>query len=289
MHLIHAKSILSAKNGMNLTRGCVHGCIYCDSRSTCYQMNHAFEDVAVKENALPLLEEALRRKRKRCMLATGSMSDPYMPIDAVLSRTRGALKLAHQYGFGFTLITKSALVLRDLDLLTAINNESKCVVQMTLTTACDRLCRKLEPNVSTTSERIDALCRLRDAGIPTVVWFTPFLPFINDTETNLRALLEACIQSQVQGIICFGIGMTLRDSNRDYFYAQLDRLFPGLKERYIKTFADQYQVTSPNHARLMPLFHRTCENHGILHRPEDIFHYLQEFDVPPLHEQQTLF
>ena len=118
MHLIEAKSILSATGGMNLTRGCVHGCIYCDSRSACYQMDHAFEDVAVKANGLPLLEEALRRKRKRCMLGTGSMSDPYMPIPEVLESTRGALKLAHKYGFGFTLITKSALVLRDLDLLT---------------------------------------------------------------------------------------------------------------------------------------------------------------------------
>lgn len=289
MHLIEAKSILSATGGMNLTRGCVHGCIYCDSRSACYQMDHAFEDVAVKANALPLLEEALRRKRKRCMLGTGSMSDPYMPIPEVLESTRGALKLAHKYGFGFTLITKSALVLRDLDLLTAINNDTKCVVQMTLTTTNDTLCKKLEPNVSATSKRIHALCTLRDAGIPTVVWLSPFLPFINDTEANLRALLDACITAQVRGIICFGIGMTLREGNREYFYAQLDCLFPGMKERYIRTYGNQYQITSPNHARLMPLFHQICATHGILHHPEDVFAFLTDFDVPPEHEQQSLF
>lgn len=289
MHLIEAKSILSATGGMNLSRGCVHGCIYCDSRSTCYQMAHPFEDVAVKANALPLLNEALRRKRKRCMLGIGSMSDPYMPIPEVLEGTRGALQLALQYGFGFTLITKSALVLRDLDLLTAINNDTKCVVQMTLTTANDTLCKKLEPNVSPTSERIRALHALRDAGIPTVVWLSPFLPFINDTDANLRALLDACITAQVRGILCFGIGMTLREGNREYFYAQLDRLFPGMKERYIRTYGNQYQITSPNHAHLIPLFHRTCAEHGILHHPEDVFAFLKEFDVPPDHEQQSLF
>ena len=289
MHLIEAKSILSAKNGMNLSRGCVHGCIYCDSRSHCYHMDHAFEDVAVKVNALPLLEDALRRKRKRCMLGMGAMSDPYMPVDAVLSRTRGALELAHQYGFGFTLITKSALVLRDLELLRAINRDSKCVVQMTLTTANDALAKKLEPNASATSERIRALYILRDAGIPTVVWLAPFLPFINDTESNLRALLDACITAKVQGILCFGIGLTLREGNREYFYAQLDRLFPGMKERYIRTYADQYIVTSPNNSRLMPIFHRICDAHHILHHPEDVFAYLNEFDYTPVHEQQQLF
>lgn len=289
MHLIEAKSILSTKNGMNLSRGCVHGCIYCDSRSHCYHMDHAFEDVAVKANALPLLEDALRRKRKRCMLGMGSMSDPYMPVDAVLSRTRGALKLAYQYGFGFTLITKSALVLRDLELLRAINRDGKCVVQMTLTTANDAIAKKLEPNASTTSERIHALYTLRDAGIPTVVWLAPFLPFINDTENNLRALLDACITAKVHGILCFGIGLTLREGNREYFYAQLDRLFPGMKERYIRTYADQYIVTSPNNSRLMPIFHRICDEHHILHHPEDVFAFLKEFDVPPDHEQQSLF
>ncbi|MBQ6810805.1 MAG: radical SAM protein, partial [Firmicutes bacterium] len=221
MHFVKAKTILSAKNGMNLYRGCSHGCIYCDSRSECYHMDHVFEDIEVKENALELLEDALRRKRKKCMIGTGSMTDPYIPLEGDLRYVRGALELIEKYGFGFTVITKSADVLRDLDLLEAINNKTKCVVQMTLTTADDELCKKIEPHVSITSERFSALKTLRDHGIPTVVWLSPILPFINDTEENLRGILEMCREAEVKAIICFGMGLTLREGNRDYFYRQL--------------------------------------------------------------------
>lgn len=157
MHYVTAKRILSASNGMNLYRGCTHGCIYCDSRSHCYHMNHVFEDIEVKQNALKLLEDSLRRKRKRCMLGTGAMTDPYIPLEQELQYVRKALLFAEKYGFGFTLITKSAQVLRDLDILKGINEKTKCVVQMTLTTYDESLCRKLEPNVSTTKERFEAL------------------------------------------------------------------------------------------------------------------------------------
>ena len=146
MHSVRVKAILSAKNGMNLYRGCSHGCIYCDSRSDCYQMCHDFEDIEVKENALEVLEIALRSKRKKCMIGTGSMSDPYMPLEKTLGNVRKTLELVERYGFGFTVITKSDLILRDLDLLKRINEKTKCVVQMTLTTFDEDLCRKLEPN-----------------------------------------------------------------------------------------------------------------------------------------------
>ena len=177
MHYVTAKGILSAKNGMNLYRGCQHGCIYCDSRSDCYHMEHDFEDIEVKENALVLLENALRRKRKPCMIGTGSMSDPYMPLEEELQYTRKALELIFRYGFGATLITKSDRVLQDLDLLKVIHDKTKCVVQMTLTTYYEELCRKLEPGVCTTKARFEALKALQDAGIPTVVWLCPILPF----------------------------------------------------------------------------------------------------------------
>lgn len=206
MHFVAAKGILSAKNGMNLYRGCSHGCIYCDSRSKCYHLEHDFADIEVKSNALKLLENSLKRKRSKCMLATGSMTDPYIPLENELGTVREALSLAYQYGFGFTLITKSNRVLRDLDLLTGINERTKCVVQMTLTTYDEELCKKLEPNVSTTRERFEVLKRLRNAGIPTVVWLCPVLPFINDNEENITGILEYCIEAKVYGIICFGIG-----------------------------------------------------------------------------------
>ena len=277
MHYVKAKGILSADNGMNLYRGCLHGCIYCDSRSLCYQMDHVFEDIEVKENALALLEQALKRKRKRCMIGTGAMTDPYLPLEEKLCLTRGALELIRRYGFGAAVLTKSDAILRDLDLLADINCQAKAVVQMTLTTYDDRLCRILEPGVCVTSQRIAALKAFRDAGVPTIVWLGPILPFLNDTRENINGILDACIDAGVKGVLCFNMGLTLRSGNREYFYAQLDRHFPGLKERYIRTYGNQYEINSPRNAELMALFHRRCEQSGMLHDVGAIFRYLHDF------------
>lgn len=289
MHFVTAKGILSPQNGMNLYRGCSHGCIYCDSRSRCYHMEHAFEDIEVKENAIELLERALRRKRKKCMIGTGSMTDPYIPLEMELGMVRRALELICREGFGFTVITKSDRVLRDLDLLQKIHEKAKCVVQMTLTACDEALCRKIEPHVSTTGERFAALRRLRDAGIPTVVWLSPVLPFINDTAENISGILDMCAQAEVYGVICFGMGLTLREGNREYFYGQLDRLFPGLKERYIRTYGDRYVVESPDSARLMELFHRKCGESGMVHDNGRIFQYLQTFEEKDAAAQLSLW
>lgn len=287
MHYVKAKGILSSKNGMNLYRGCSHGCIYCDSRSKCYHMEHAFEDIEVKENAIDLLAHALARKRKKCMIGTGAMTDPYIPLEMETEHVRKALQLIYEHGFGFTVITKSARILRDLDFLQKINEETKCVVQMTLTTFDEELCRKIEPNVSTTKERFDVLKQMRDSGIPTVVWLSPILPFINDTKENISGILDMCIEANVYGILCFGMGLTLREGNREYFYEQLDRLFPGLKEKYIRTYGNQYVLDSPNKS-LMRLFHQTCERHGIVHNNEQIFAYLNDFEEKGGGKQLTL-
>ncbi len=288
MHYVKVKGILSSQNGMNLYRGCTHGCIYCDSRSKCYHMEHDFEDIEVKENALDLLESALKHKRKKCMIGTGSMTDPYIPLEMELCHVRKALSLIEQYGFGFTVITKSDRILRDMDLLQKINQKAKCVVQMTLTTYDDDLCRKIEPNVCTTRERFEVLMKMRDAGIPTVVWLDPILPFINDTEENISGILDLCIEAKVYGIICFGMGLTLREGNREYFYRQLDRLFPHMKEKYIKAYGNQYIINSPDNDKLMELFHRKCSSNGILHNNEQIFHYLSAWEEKEGAEQLSL-
>lgn len=289
MHLKKVKGILSSSNGMNLYRGYTHGCIYCDSRSKCYHMEHAFEDVEIKENAIDLLENTLKRKRLKCMLSTGSMTDPYLPLEDEFSSVRKALSLAYKYGFGFTLITKSNRVLKDLDLLKAINDKTKCVVQMTLTTYDEDLCKKIEPNVSTTKERVEALKKLNEAGIPTVVWLCPILPFINDTEENIKGILNYCIEAKVYGVICFGMGLTLREGNREYFYNQLDQSFPNIKDKYIQTYGMQYQINSPNHTTLMKLFHQLCEDNGIVHDNKIIFEYLSEFEEKNRSIQLSLF
>lgn len=289
MHFVTAKGILSSQNGMNLYRGCSHGCIYCDSRSRCYHMEHAFEDIEIKENAIELLEHALRRKRQKCMIGTGSMTDPYIPLEMELQHVRKALSLIDRYGFGFTVITKSDRILRDLDLLRKINEKTKCVVQMTLTTCDEELCRKIEPHVSTTGERFEVLKKLRDAGIPTVVWLSPILPFINDTAENITGILEMCAEAGVYGVLCFGMGLTLREGNREYFYKQLDRLFPGLKEKYMRTYGNQYEIASPDNRKLMKLFHQTCAERGMLHDNGEIFRYLHTFEEKGVGRQMSLW
>lgn len=288
MHYVNAKGILSARNGMNIYRGCTHGCIYCDSRSTCYQINHDFEDIEVKQNAPELLDDALRRKRKKCMIGTGSMCDPYMHCEEKLGLMRRCLEVIEKYSFGATLITKSSRVLRDLDLLKSINKKAKCVVQMTLTTYDEDLCKILEPKVCTTRERFETLKTLRDNGIPTVVWITPLLPFINDTEENLCGILNYCFEAGVKGVICFGIGVTLREGDREYFYENLDKHFPGLSEKYHRKYGLSYNVASDNHNALMKILHDECRAHGVMSDVGKVFGYLSDFpDKAP--EQMSLF
>lgn len=289
MHTVEAKGILSAQNGMNIYRGCTHGCIYCDARSTCYQINHPFGDIEVKINAPGLLEQALRKKRKKCMIGTGGMSDPYLHLEKKLQLTRRCLELIDAYGFGAAVQTKSDLILRDLDLLRRINRKTKCVVQMTLTTYDESLCRLIEPNVCTTAERIRVLNIMKEEGIPTIVWMTPILPFINDTQENIQELLAACRHAKVYGIVTFGVGLTLRDGDRQYFYQKLDQHFPGVKQQYIRTYGDAYELPVPREKELFQLIRRECENAGIEWRSEKLFEYMHQFVDKQAGKQLTLF
>lgn len=249
-------------------------------------MDHKFEDIEVKENALELLKKELI-KRPKAMIGTGAMTDPYVPAEKHLMYMRKSLELIHRYGFGFTCITKSDLVLRDLDLLKKINEKAKAVVQMTLTTADDGLCSILEPNVCTTERRVEVLKTLDGEGIPTVVWLCPILPYINDDEENINAILDCCIEANVKGILCFGMGLTLRKGNREYFYEKLDEHFPGLKQRYIREFGDSYGIPSPNEKKLMEIFKRRTSENDILNDSDEIFSYLAEF--PQKTRQSKLF
>jgi DNA repair photolyase len=290
MHFIEAKGILTTsggKCGMNIYRGCTHGCIYCDSRSTCYHIEHPFEDIAVKKNAPELLEKALHSKRKKCMVGTGSMCDPYMHCESELHLMRSCLEVIHRNGFGVAIQTKSDRILQDLDLLKAINESAKTVVEITLTTYDDDLCKIIEPNVCNTKRRIEVLEILKKEGIPTVVWLTPILPFINDTEENVRAILNECVRTGVKGIVNFGMGLTLREGDREYYYAALDKHFPGLKEKYKEKYGNAYELPSPNTPALMKIFNNICKENGILYKPDDVFSYMN--DLPEKYPQISIF
>lgn len=287
MHFVEAKGILSASNGMNVYRGCSHGCIYCDARSKCYGFTHAFEDIEVKQNAPALLEQALKSKRKRCMIGTGAMCDPYIPLEEELKITRQCLEIIDRYEFGLAIQTKSNRILRDLDLLKSINEKAKTVVQMTLTTYDEELCKKVEPGVCTTKERFATLMTMKKEGIPTIVWFSPVLPFINDTPENLRGILDYCGEAGVKGIIAFGMGLTLREGDREYYYRALDRHFPGLKEKYKEKYGYAYELSSPREKELYELFHKFCKENGIMSTPDQCFQYMRE--LPEKYVQESLF
>ena len=290
MHFVDAKGILTGSHGyygMNIYRGCSHGCIYCDSRSRVYRFTHPFEDIEVKQNAPELLKKALKSKRQKCMIGTGAMSDPYMHCEEELGLTKKCLEIILQYGFGAAIQTKSDRILHDIDLLDEINRCTKCVVQMTLTTYDDDLCRILEPNVCNTKRRIEVLEAMQKRGIPTIVWITPILPFINDNEENITAILNECVRVGVKGIIDFGMGLTLREGDREYYYAALDKHFPGMKERYIKHYGNAYELPSPKAKELTQVFQKICKANDIMSSPEDCFAYMRK--LPEKYKQMSIF
>lgn len=252
-------------------------------------MTHEFEDIEVKAKAAELLEQTLKKKRRKGMIATGSMTDPYVPIEEELRITRRCLDQIERFDFGLVIQTKSKLIMRDIDVLEKINRKTKCVVAMTLTTYDEELCRVIEPGVCTTKERFEVLLEMKKRGIPTIVWLSPILPFINDTEENIRGILDYCVQASVYGIMYFGAGLTLREGNREYFYEQLDKSFPGLKERYIEEYGNSYEVLSPDNDKLTTIFNETCDAHGIVRDREELFRYMREYKNKTLGTQLSIF
>ncbi len=284
---ITAKNMLSAKNSINIYRGCTHGCIYCDSRSEIYGKTYNFEDIEVKINAAELLNKELGRKKSPAMITTGAMTDPYLPLEKELGSTKRCLEVIERHGFGVAILTKSDLILRDIDILKRINKKAKCVVQMTLTTFDEDLCRILEPNVCTTKRRFEVLKEMQKAGIPTIVWLTPTLPFINDTTENVNGILGYCKSADVKGVLTFGMGMTLRYGNREYFYKKLDEHFAGLKAKYMRTFGASYGIGNKECARLNAFVKKFCAQNGMMCKEGEIFNYIRTLE--PTHEQTSLF
>jgi DNA repair photolyase len=252
-------------------------------------MSHDFEDVEIKINAPHLLEDALKKKRKKCMIGTGAMSDPYIPLPENLKNIRACLEIIEKYGFGLSIQTKSNLILRDLDILQKINKNFKCIVETTLTTYDEKLCRIVEPHVCATKERFEVLKIMRDAGIETIVWLAPVLPFINDTKENIEGILRYCVEAKVYGIICFDMGLTLREGDREYYYKNLDIHFPGLKEKYQSKYGNNYAVLSDNNRELMKIFRDTCKQHHIVYDNDELFAYLRKVDETKAPEQFNLF
>ena len=294
MNLIPTKSIISgyAKNNMwfgsnynmNIYKGCCHGCIYCDSRSECYGVEN-FDEVRVKENALFIIERELKSKRKKGVVGTGAMSDPYNPFEKEYRLTRGALELINRYGFGVSIATKSNLITRDIDILSEISKHSPVLTLITITAADDDLCKKVERSAPVSSERFKAIKELSDAGISTGILLMPVLPFIEDTEGNISDIISHAHENGAK-FIYPAFGVTLRQNQREWFYDRLDESFPGLKEKYLRFYGNSYECSSSKSKVLWNLFSLKCNELGILYRMEDIIHtYKKGYE----NEQTSLF
>ncbi len=279
METLRAKHLLSPVHGsmddffyadwnMNIYRGCSHGCIYCDSRAVCYQIDH-FDTVRPKENAIALLNDELRGKRTAGVITMGSMSDPYNPLEKELRLTRRALELIHRNSFGVAFTTKSALCGRDTDILSDISRNAPVCARLTITCADDDLCRRIEPRVSVTSERLRAMRNLSDHGVFTGTWLNPLLPYITDTEDNIRRIVQMTADAGGRFVVCF-FGMTLRTGNREYYFSALERDFPGVREKYLHRYGNTYELTVPDADRLYDAFREECTKRGVHWRFSDI-------------------
>jgi len=269
---------------MNIYRGCSHGCIYCDSRSDCYR-NTDFDTVKVKEDALRIIRDDLRRKVSSGVVASGAMSDPYNPVDRELKLTRHSLELINAYNFGASLCTKSALVVRDADILKDISRHSPVIVNLSITTADDELCRKIEPNVSVASERFEAIRKLSDNGIFCGVMLVPVLPFISDTDENILNIVRMAKDAGARHVYSY-MGMTLRQGNREYYYKNLDKSFPGIKEKYEKRYGFRYNIPSPRIKKLWQIHEEECEKLELLSNMKSI---IRSYKAGYKREQLSLF
>lgn len=278
MKFIKTKTILTKVNygkdwygidyNMNLYKGCCHGCIYCDSRSNCYQIDD-FDVVRGKENAMEILEQELSKKRQKGVVGIGSMSDTYNPYEKQYLQTRKALELISKYGFGVSIDTKSDLILRDVDILKEINSKNSVIIKFTITTPNDSLSKIIEPNVCESSKRLKAIQELSSNGLFVGIMMNPVLPFITDNEEDIKTLVRLAYEHGAKFIQTF-MGMTLRENQRDYYYQKLDKHFSELKDKYILTYGDSYNCSVPNYKYLFKVFASECEKYGLLYKMEDI-------------------
>jgi DNA repair photolyase len=265
---------------MNIYKGCCHGCIYCDSRSNCYQIID-FDRVRVKDNSIAIVKKELQSKKKKGVVGTGAMSDPYNPFEKKLMLTRELLKLVDEYRFGISLTTKSDLVVRDIDILKKIQAHSPTIVKITITTYEDDLCKKIEKNVCSTSSRFKALEELSNNNIYAGVLLMPILPFINDNEDNIKNIIKKAYECGARFVFSYNLGVTLRQNQREYYFQELKKIFPNemLDKKYIETYGYIYENESKKSEHLWRIFKEECEKYHLLYDMQDIINdYKNKYD-----------
>lgn len=275
---IHAKSIIikqkhpeywfNVEYNMNLYKGCSHGCIYCDSRSLCYKIEN-FDEIMIKKNAISILEKQLVTKRKKGIIGTGSMSDPYNAYEKEYQLTRKALEVIEKFGFEVFLVTKSNLVTRDIDLFKQIQKKKSVCIGITITTYDDEVCKTIEPNVANSTKRFEALKKLSNENIYCGILMMPLLPGITGTKENINSIVELGKKSGARFIYPM-FGLTLRSGNREYFYKNLDKYYPRYRKRYEQVYGSKYVCNIPNYVQIKSEFVKKCKENNIVYKMEDI-------------------
>ncbi len=263
----------------NIYRGCMHGCIYCDTRSECYHIDDFDDKIEVKINAIELLRKELSRKRKKETVGFGSSSDPYIPIEKKYELTKQALELVYELRFPLFLLTKNSLVLRDVEIIQKISKQNYACVAFTITTADDDLAKKIEPNASPPSERFMAISILAALGINVGIVMMPILPFINDNVENITNIVNKAKQAGAS-FIYPSFGVTLRDRQRDYFYSKIPN---RMQDQYTKRFGNYYSCYSPSYQKIKKAFIAECRKCGIsydmpTYDKDDLYHQLSFFN-----------
>lgn len=296
MEYIEAKTIISkAKNtewwfdfdyNMNLYKGCCHGCIYCDSRSECYRITD-FDTIKIKKNCIEILEKQLISKRKKGIIATGAMSDPYNPLEKKYELTKKSLQLIKKYGYGLLINTKSSLINRDIEIIRQISEKKDVLIGITVTTSNQTLCNKIEPNTSTTIERIETIKKFTENKIYTGILLMPILPFLNDTIENIDQIIEYARYSKADFIYPY-FGVTLRQNQKDHYLEKIQQINSGLKQKYLNLYRNIYSCLSPNHKKLKQHFISKCEKYNITYKMQDI---IKSYKTPKTNpkKQMTLF
>lgn len=224
--------------GMNLYRGCLHDCAYCDGRAEGYYVDGVFgRDVAVKVNAADILQKELDPARRRVPLKPGfvmlggGVGDCYQPVEERYCLARRALEVIGEYGRPVHVLTKSTLVQRDMDLITAINRNSRAIVSSSFSTVDDAVARRFEPGGALPSQRLAMLGRFHKAGVATGMYLLPVIPFVTDSPASMEAALRAAKAAGVD-FVAFG-GMTLKDGRqREHFLRVLGEQYPNRVHEY---------------------------------------------------------
>lgn len=276
-HRTHADSWFGCKYTMNIYRGCEHQCIYCDSRSECYQIRDFNNELLVKTNAIKKLKDELPRKRKKGTICFGAMGDPYTPAEMKFKLVQESLEVIRKHKFPIHLMTKSDKVIRDIEIIKRISKHNYAAITFTITTANDKLCQKIEPNAPPSSKRFEAMKKLADLKIYTGTTMMPILPFINDTEQNIKEIVRKTYEAGGKYIL-FWIGVTLRDVQRDYFYKELDKKFPGISKKYKTLYGDKYECNSPRIKELTKFTKNLCQTYGLTTK-------MKKFKLPDPPEQ----